>query len=32
MPPQTRRIVTGHDAEGKSMVLIDGTATAAGAY
>ena len=32
MPPQTRRIVTGHDAEGKSMVLIDGPATTAGAY
>ncbi|HJU10414.1 MAG TPA: cupin domain-containing protein [Candidatus Binataceae bacterium] len=32
MPAQTRRIVTGHDAEGKSMVLIDGPATAAGAY
>jgi naringenin degradation protein FdeH len=32
MPPQTRRIVTGHDAEGKSMVLIDGPATGAGAY
>ena len=32
MPRQTRRIVTGHDAEGKSKVLIDGPATAAGAY
>jgi mannose-6-phosphate isomerase-like protein (cupin superfamily) len=32
MPPETRRIVTGHDAEGKSVVIIDGPATAAGAY
>ena len=32
MPRQTRRIVTGHDAQGKSMVLIDGPATDAGAY
>lgn len=32
MPTQTRRVVTGHDAEGKSMVLIDGPAAAGGIY
>ena len=32
MAPQFRRIVTGHDAEGKSIVVIDGPATEFGAY
>jgi hypothetical protein len=32
MAPQFRRIVTGHDANGKSIVAIDGPATAFGAY
>jgi hypothetical protein len=32
MAPQFRRIVTGHDAEGKSIVAIDGPATEVGAY
>jgi mannose-6-phosphate isomerase-like protein (cupin superfamily) len=32
MAPQFRRIVTGHDAEGKSVVVIDGPATAFGAF
>jgi hypothetical protein len=32
MAPQFRRIVTGHDAEGKSMVVIDGPATPFGAF
>jgi len=32
MPPQLRRIVTGHDADGKSIVAIDGPATQFGAY
>jgi hypothetical protein len=32
MAPQFRRIVTGQDAEGKSMVAIDGPATPFGAY
>src|SRR2546422_9117747 len=26
MPQQTRRVVTGHDANGKAVVLIDGAA------
>jgi len=32
MPHQARRIVTGHDAEGKSIVIIDGPPTPTGAY
>jgi len=32
MAPQFRRIVTGHDAEGKSVVIIDGPATPFGAF
>lgn len=32
MAPQLRRIVTGHDAEGKSMVVIDGPPTPFGAF
>lgn len=32
MAPQLRRIVTGHDAEGKSIVVIDGPPTGFGAY
>ena len=32
MPPQFRRIVTGHDADGKSIIAIDGPATQFGAY
>ena len=32
MAPQFRRIVTGHDAQGKSLVLIDGPATPFGAF
>jgi mannose-6-phosphate isomerase-like protein (cupin superfamily) len=32
MAPQFRRVVTGHDAQGKSIVLIDGPPTAFGAY
>jgi Cupin domain len=32
MAAQFRRIVTGHDAEGKSIVAIDGLATEFGAY
>jgi mannose-6-phosphate isomerase-like protein (cupin superfamily) len=32
MPKETRRVVTGQDAEGKSVVIIDGPPTAAGAY
>ena len=32
MAPQFRRIVTGHDAEGKSIVVIDGPAAPFGAY
>jgi mannose-6-phosphate isomerase-like protein (cupin superfamily) len=32
MAPQFRRIVTGHDAEGKSVVVIDGPATSFGAF
>src|SRR5262249_60159459 len=32
MAPQFRRIVTGHDAEGKSVVVIDGPATPFGAF
>ncbi len=32
MAPQYRRIVTGHDVEGKSVVVIDGPATEFGAY
>jgi len=32
MPREMRRIVTGHDAEGKSVIVIDGPASAAQAY
>jgi len=32
MPREMRRIVTGHDAAGKSIVVIDGPATSIGAY
>src|SRR5579872_2918352 len=32
MAPQFRRIVTGQDAEGKSVVVIDGPATPFGAF
>jgi mannose-6-phosphate isomerase-like protein (cupin superfamily) len=32
MPRQMRRIVTGHDAQGKSVIVIDGPASAAQAY
>lgn len=32
MAPQFRRIVTGHNAEGKSVVVIDGPPTAFGAF
>jgi hypothetical protein len=32
MAPQFRRIVTGHDAEGKSVVVIDGPPSAFGAF
>lgn len=32
MAPQFRRIVTGHDTDGKSIVVIDGPATEFGAY
>lgn len=32
MAPQFRRVVTGHDAEGKSIVVIDGPPTAFGAF
>jgi hypothetical protein len=32
MAPQFRRIITGHDAEGKSIVAIEGPATAFGAF
>jgi mannose-6-phosphate isomerase-like protein (cupin superfamily) len=32
MAPQFRRIVTGHNAKGKSIVVIDGPATPFGAY
>ena len=32
MAPQFRRIVTGHDAEGKSIVVIDGPPSAFGAF
>jgi mannose-6-phosphate isomerase-like protein (cupin superfamily) len=32
MATASRRIVTGHDAEGKSVVIIDGPATPFGAY
>jgi quercetin dioxygenase-like cupin family protein len=32
MPREMRRIVTGHDAAGKSVVVIDGPATKANAY
>ena len=32
MPRELRRIVTGHDSQGKSYVAIDGPPTAAGAY
>jgi hypothetical protein len=32
MAPQFRRVVTGHDAEGKSIVVIDGPATPFGAF
>ncbi|HJU28950.1 MAG TPA: cupin domain-containing protein [Candidatus Binataceae bacterium] len=32
MAPQFRRIVTGHDAEGKSIVVIDGPPSSFGAF
>ena len=32
MPREARRIVTGHDADGKSVVIVDGPPTAAGAF
>jgi naringenin degradation protein FdeH len=32
MAREPRRIITGHDAEGKSVILIDGPATPFGAY
>ena len=32
MPREMRRVVTGHDAEGKSIVIIEGPATQAQAY
>jgi hypothetical protein len=32
MPREPRRIVTGHDAEGKSVIVIDGPPTPFGAY
>ena len=32
MPPQFRRVVTGHNAEGKSVVVIDGPPTSFGAF
>ncbi|MGH7931720.1 MAG: cupin domain-containing protein [Candidatus Binataceae bacterium] len=32
MPQQSRRIVTGHDAEGKSVIVIDGPPTTFGAF
>lgn len=32
MPREMRRIVTGHDAAGKSIVVIDGPSTSMGAY
>jgi mannose-6-phosphate isomerase-like protein (cupin superfamily) len=32
MAPQFRRIVTGHDGEGKSIVLIDGPPSSFGAF
>jgi hypothetical protein len=32
MAREPRRIVTGHDAEGKSVIVIDGPATPFGAY
>jgi len=32
MAREARRIVTGHDAAGKSVIVIDGPATAFGAY
>jgi mannose-6-phosphate isomerase-like protein (cupin superfamily) len=32
MPRELRRVVTGHDKEGKSCIVIDGPPTAAGAY
>ena len=32
MPREMRRVVTGHDAQGKSIVVIDGPATQAQAY
>jgi mannose-6-phosphate isomerase-like protein (cupin superfamily) len=32
MPPRLRRIVTGHNSQGKSIVVIDGPPTAFGAF
>jgi hypothetical protein len=32
MATQSRRIVTGHDAQGKSVIIIDGPPTQLGAY
>ena len=32
MPRESRRVVTGHDADGKSIVIIDGPPTPAGAF
>lgn len=32
MPREPRRIITGHDAEGKSVIVIDGPPTPLGAY
>jgi mannose-6-phosphate isomerase-like protein (cupin superfamily) len=32
MPREPRRIITGHDADGKSVILIDGPPTPFGAY
>jgi quercetin dioxygenase-like cupin family protein len=32
MAKQMRRVVTGHDSEGKSIVIIDGPPSAAGGY
>jgi mannose-6-phosphate isomerase-like protein (cupin superfamily) len=32
MPRESRRVVTGHDTDGKSMVIIDGPPTPSGAF
>jgi len=32
MPQESRRVVTGHDADGKSVVVIDGPPTPSGAF